>query len=223
MRWLLGIVNKTHSLDAEKDRVVKLATNTANLKIAQADKEAARAIYDAATANQKADEAKLKAELANTSVASQQERAAKAERSLLEVQEKLRGRSISEWQRARFREINAGKAKGSLTITALAGDPEAFAFANDLRSLLVDAGWTVPTIMMQPIPGEWSIGLSLNFQSVQHDPSNPNILNIPSNSPAAHGLLLKPSFDEVGISLNRIVSVPRMNEPEVNLVVGHKP
>jgi hypothetical protein len=45
------IVNKTRSIDAEKDREIKIATNAANLKIAQAD-------TDAANANQKAEEAK---------------------------------------------------------------------------------------------------------------------------------------------------------------------
>ena len=59
------IVNRTHSLDAEKDRLVKVATDAADLKIAQANKDAASALSDAATANQKAGEATLKAESTN--------------------------------------------------------------------------------------------------------------------------------------------------------------
>jgi flagellar biosynthesis GTPase FlhF len=65
------IVNKTRSIDAEKDREVKIATDAANLKIAQAGSDAAKALSDAATANQKAQEAKLKAqetERSNTSL-----------------------------------------------------------------------------------------------------------------------------------------------------------
>jgi len=52
------IVNRTHSLDAEKDRLVKVATDAADLKIAQANKDAASALSDAATANQKAGESR---------------------------------------------------------------------------------------------------------------------------------------------------------------------
>jgi hypothetical protein len=65
------IVNKTRSVDAEKDREVKIVTDAANLKIAQAGSDAAKALSDAATANQKAQEAKLKAqetERSNTSL-----------------------------------------------------------------------------------------------------------------------------------------------------------
>jgi hypothetical protein len=65
------IVNKTRSIDAEKDREVKIVTDAANLKIAQAGSDAAKALSDAATANQKAQEAKLKAqetERSNTSL-----------------------------------------------------------------------------------------------------------------------------------------------------------
>jgi hypothetical protein len=52
------IVNKTKALDAEKDREVKIATDAADLKIAQAHTDAAKALSDAANANQKSEETK---------------------------------------------------------------------------------------------------------------------------------------------------------------------
>jgi hypothetical protein len=52
------IVNKTKSLDAEKDRQSKAISDAAGVEVAKAQADAAKALSDAATANQKAEEAK---------------------------------------------------------------------------------------------------------------------------------------------------------------------
>lgn len=63
----------------------------------------------------------------------QRARAADAERSLLELREKIGGRSISEAQRKKFLEVTAGARKGEVKISAISGDPESIAFAEELR------------------------------------------------------------------------------------------
>jgi hypothetical protein len=54
----LMIITKTRAIDAEKDREVNVVTGIANLRAAQAGKDAAQALSDAATANGKAEDTK---------------------------------------------------------------------------------------------------------------------------------------------------------------------
>jgi hypothetical protein len=79
------ILNKTHSIDAEKDREVKIATDAADLKIAQADKDASKGISDAAAANQKAAEATRQAAEANSHLADANKQAAEANKKAAEA------------------------------------------------------------------------------------------------------------------------------------------
>jgi hypothetical protein len=83
------IVNKTKSLDAEKDRQAKIITDAANVKIAQANSDADAAKATAKIADQKAQEARAKAVEAENAnlilqgkVATESTRAATAEAGL---------------------------------------------------------------------------------------------------------------------------------------------
>jgi hypothetical protein len=79
------IVNKTKALDTEKDRVVKVATHAADLKIAQAEQDASKGIADAAIANQKAAEATKQAAEANSHLAEANKQAAEANKKAAEA------------------------------------------------------------------------------------------------------------------------------------------
>ncbi len=85
---------------------------------------------------------------AKTKLAAQQERAAKAEKSLLELATK---------QAPRFVPNNAlssllrGKATGTVTVLYQPNDPEAYWFAFSLMGELTGGGWKVPTLP-EPIP-----------------------------------------------------------------------
>jgi septal ring factor EnvC (AmiA/AmiB activator) len=83
---------------------------------------------------------------AKTEMAKQQMRAATAEQSLLELQQKLNWRKISAQQRRKFLAASAAEPKGLVEITAVNGDSEAKAFAEQMRTLLKEAGWDSPPV-----------------------------------------------------------------------------
>jgi hypothetical protein len=229
----------------QQAKIAELDNSTQGLRT---DAENARA--QAALAKEKSDEASAKAESfrleiaalevsaadakaaqqeVETKLALQQERAATAEKSLIELQEKVKGRSVSNLQKLRFNELTVNKHKGRVRIVALP-DPEAIAFGNDLRDLLLGAGWTVPPLETTEIitPGG-VIGLELTVTSIKPfavpDSKEPNTVLIESISPVFHGVILRNSLEAVGIPISRVFphSGPSVHVDEVVLTVGHKP
>jgi hypothetical protein len=76
-----------------------------------------------------------------TDLAKQRERAAIAERSLLEAQERLRPRRLSTTQHAELVSLLRQAPKGAFDIQYLAGNLESQNFADELRKPLMEAGW----------------------------------------------------------------------------------
>lgn len=198
-----------------------LRTQVANLEIQALD-----AKKDVARLQKDATDAKAAQQKVETQLAAQQERAARAEQSLLELQEKVKWRSVSKWQKDRFIEITKNQKKGEVEIMAKAGDPEAIAYANELMPMLQDAGWTVPPVEVRTYFGAGEIGLFLQINSFEAlkntDPSEPNAVWIPDTSPIEHGAALNEALDAVGIKHEHGLN---QNQPEnsVVLIVGTKP
>ena len=159
-------------------------------------------------------------------LATQQERAAVAEKSLLELREKMKDRTVSELQRETFLRLTKDKPKGEVSITTLSGEREPNDFANDLRRLLLDAGWSARPVGEAFFVGIGSVGLTIRIESKQTlakpDPLMPNRYFIPPNSPVMHGAILAQELQAAGIQV--AVSIQSSSKTdEVILMVGKKP
>jgi len=98
-------------------------------------------------------------------LAKQQERAAIAERALLELQQRLEHRRISPVHHARFVAALRPYAGSTLALIKL-GDLEAGTFADDILSVLADAGWRVNLTTIGVMgPPKYGLQCSINDQS----------------------------------------------------------
>jgi len=136
------ILNKTRSIDAEKDRQLKLASDAAQVQIAQANKDAAHALLDAATANEKADEAEAESAKAGKDIASERQRTAESEQHVKELQSQLADRSLTDDQV----KLISGKLEHftgqQYTVTAYWESKESVNIANRIHQALQTAHWS---------------------------------------------------------------------------------
>ena len=101
---------------------------------------------------------------AKTEMAKQQARAATAERSLLELRQKIKGRTLTAEQKQEFIALTKNIPKGPLSVTAMDGDPESIAFAKQLVAMFKDAGWN-PDFGSITLVGATPVGLDLTVPS----------------------------------------------------------
>jgi hypothetical protein len=106
-------------------------------KLSETTEKASKAQESAAKTEIESDKLKI-------IVAAAEEKRAKAERELLELQERLAARTVSPEQRARFISRLEYQPKGKVTFSALvAPNGEPRKFAEILKGLLADAGYDV--------------------------------------------------------------------------------
>lgn len=75
-------------------------------------------------------------------IAEQQERAANAERALLELQQRTRPRSLTQSERqALLAALESATSKGPVEVSSPTGDGEARNYARQLMEVLKEAGW----------------------------------------------------------------------------------
>jgi hypothetical protein len=164
---------------------------------------------------------------AKTEMAVQQERAATAEKALLELQQKIKWRSVSPEQRKEFLAAVSNIKKGSVVITVAGGDAEAISFANELRSLLKEGKYSVPPVDVVPLLyPEFSVGLHLVIQSLKplkEVPTDPQRVEVPDDSPIAHGLPLGTALDAARFLIPKERLSRAHAKDEVTLLVGTKP
>ena len=92
---------------------------------------------------QVAGEQKTEATRIATELAVQQERAAKAEKELLELREQLAPRRLTENQKRNLRTILDTSVQGIVKIRVISNDSETMDFGNDFAELLKKLGWNV--------------------------------------------------------------------------------
>jgi hypothetical protein len=156
--------------------------------------------------------------------ATQQERAAKAELSLLELQQKLNWREISSDQRKRFIAAATGKRKGLVTLIALSGDAEAKAFAEKLQALLKEAGWDSGPVQRGLFISPVDVGISIAIVSdTAPTRISDTLVSIPANFPVAYGEDLAGALREAGFVLTRTGIDEKAGIPSVSITVGAKP
>jgi hypothetical protein len=101
-----------------------------------------------------------------TNAATQQERAAKAEKELLELQERIKDRHLTREQKTTLVRELSNSAKGQLEVRCPIGNPEARNFALELLEVFRASGWTVnlnDRVIITPTP----VGLKLWIHSEQ--------------------------------------------------------
>jgi hypothetical protein len=141
---------------------------------------------------------------AKTEMAKQQARAATAERILLELRQKIKGRTLTAEQKQEFIALTKNIPKGPLSVTAMDGDPESIAFAKQLVAMFKDAGWNP------------------DFGSITLDLTVPSKAPVGQGSPLYHAAILEKALETIGFPTdtdeNRDLKVG-----QAILVVGHKP
>jgi hypothetical protein len=142
---ILEAQNKGLSLEAD--------LNTEKGKVAGLQKDAS----DAKTAQQRVE----------TKLAEQQTRAAIAERSLLELQEKVKPRHLTPEQKAAIKVALEGWPPHEVRITAFVGTPDGTSFGIELAAAINDGGWTASFLGQESSGGELR-GIALIMKDTNH-------------------------------------------------------
>lgn|GEM_PF-5320881 len=153
----------------------------------------------AATANERAAKLELDA-------ATQRQRAAIAERSLLELQQKLAPREFTAVERKTLIEFLHSAPKGEIDISQT-GDPEASRFAETIAQLLVDAGWTLNSQVGMWVGTPTVAGVVIIVRDTNHAP--------------ARAKSLQDAFKLIGLNAVGLSASGRA-EDTVTLIVGPK-
>lgn len=127
-----NVINKRQ---AEQLRQFDKSLTDAKIELGRQQERTANA--DALVAGLQTDAANAKSEMAR-----QQTKAANAERALLELQQRLAHRRISQSDHDRL-VVSLRPFRGSVVQLTKLGDAEAAQFADDVLTILRDAGWSV--------------------------------------------------------------------------------
>jgi hypothetical protein len=206
--------NKINERQTERIRSLEGDTAKQQERAANAERDAAeakaiaaaagegtlKALADVAAANERT--AKLEIEAATA-----RERAAKAETALLEVQEKMKPRTLSADVRAKLiASLQSADAKGEVLVACSTGDAEGCFFAREIQTCLSDAGWPVLKDLGS-VPALTGYGIMLRVKDAA--------------SPPRHALALQRSLEAAGLQTIG-VTVPEMPVGRVFLWVASK-
>jgi len=154
----------------------------------------------AAAANERSAKLELEA-------AVQREKAAQAELELAQLKEQQKGRHLTTEQRQQIVAALKKAGKGPIEVVFSNGDGEARAFAQELHSVLVEAGWPVaPNLTGDLITG---VGVFIVVNDALHPPQ--------------HSLDLQHALDAVGILNGGAVNPAKVKAGDVALAVTTKP
>ncbi len=138
---LCAILALVYSL--KLDYAKKIEEERFKLKIAESNAVAAKAKEEAATALSSAANTNERAKKLELQVETQKERAASAEKDLLNLQEKIKPRTITpEKSQSLIQELKKFKLK-EIMISSSLGDGEALTYANQFKQIFEVAGWKV--------------------------------------------------------------------------------
>jgi hypothetical protein len=139
----------------------------------------------------------------------QRERAAKAEKSVLELQAKFTPRLVTGENRAKFLAALSNATRGKVNVSVVSGDPEAFTFASQLRDTLQGAGFDVgPILGSFMLFGAPVVGVQVCIANEANKPP--------------HAFSIRAALDAIGVKTDGIA--PYGSEPDVvNINIGTKP
>jgi hypothetical protein len=144
--WLLSkklheiLEIESQSREAEVARLKKEAEEV-KIQAAQAIEHSANAESKVAEANRGWEEAKAGTATALTDFEKQKERTALAEKELILLKQKMAPCRISTEERMRLLPLLKASQKGNVILAAPMGDAEAEYYAQDIVSVLIEAGW----------------------------------------------------------------------------------
>lgn len=137
----------------------------------------------------------------------QRERAARAEKELVEIQERLKPRRITDAQRGLLIQALQKSPKGPLTIATPIGDAEAQMFARQIREILESSGWKGVRFTQNLFKGT-PVGLSVNVRD--------------GNKVPLFAEMLRQAFESSGTPIYEAYN-PELTDETVQLLVGMKP
>jgi len=173
----------------------------------QQNAEIGSASARAAEADERAAEAVKSARSLEIQAARQRERAARAEKELVEIQERIKPRRITDAQRATLIKALTNAAKGPVTIATPIGDAEAQMFARQIREILESSGWKSVRFTQNLFKGT-PVGLSVNVRD--------------GNKVPFYAEMLRQAFESSGIPIYGAYN-PELTDEAVQLLVGMKP
>ena len=153
------------------------------------------------------DERNARAEAMELRIAEQQERAARAEKDLLDIQERARPRTLDPGARASLIDwLRKTDANASVQLWS-PSSPEPIAYKLQLRDAIIEAGWLVTKTTASPQMGNPTVGIKVWFR----DAEPPSVASLLHNALTQAGLDAK---------LERTNNAP---PGETTLAVGLKP
>jgi hypothetical protein len=153
-------------------------------------------------------ETKVAQQRVEVELAQQQERAAIAERSLLELRQKVTPRAVSAEQRKHLISALRQAPKGSVQVLCVLGDGEGFAFAAQIDGVLKESGWPVSDLLQGAFGPRNPVGIFMRVKSASTAPP--------------HAAALQHAFESAGIPLPAGED-PTLAEGLTQIVVGNKP
>jgi hypothetical protein len=180
------------------NKVQDAIRDNANAKIAEAGK-------DAAEANERSKVLEQSNLRLQSTVAQQQERAAAAEKELLQLKETLKDRVISDEQEQKLRQLLAGEPNGPVEVWWITSDKDSYPLALKIIDVLKKAGWTNVTERMAV--GGTGDGFFIIVHEIKTAP--------------AYASRLQQAFKDVGIHLEGHEK-PDTPPGVVQIYIGHK-
>jgi len=132
----------TDEISLERERLAQVKEAELERFKVEKDSEIKSAIARAAEADVRAAEAVKGTRSLELEVAHQRERAARAEKDLVEIQERIKPRSFTDAQRSLLIKALTKSSKGAVRIGIILGDGEALIFARQIKEILKASGWT---------------------------------------------------------------------------------
>jgi hypothetical protein len=141
-------------------------------------------------------------------LATQQEKAAIAEKALADLKKAIQPRNLTADQITELVRLLSGEPKGTVSITCVMGDGEGNAFATQIDGALKAAGWPGNGVSQAAFSGGDPTGFGILVHSA-------------ATAPPYAGRLQRVFFS-IGIPLAG-VELPSAAEGTVQIIVGHKP
>ena len=180
-----------------------------HLRVSQSSKDAADATENAKKIEQENLILRTDLNAAAGEVAKLQTKAANAQRELLELQERFKPRHLTAEQRTHLVALLTKQPKGTIGISSVGSNEEAFVLAQELYSALQEAGWKVEGINMVLLGGPQTTGLFLRVDAL--------------DSPLAPLVrVLWGAFQQVGLKTVNQVD-PSVEKNKIVLIVAAKP
>ena len=197
----------TDEISLERERLAQVKEAELERFKVEKDAEIKSATARAAEADVRAAETMKSARGLEIEIAQQRQRAARAEKDLVEIQERIRPRLITDAQRALLIQALTKSPKGSVRIDTVIGDGEALIFARQIKEILKASGWTDVHLSHSIYTGS-PVGLSMTVRD--------------GNKTPLFAVALAEAIESIGIPVKRGYN-SEIPEETIKILVGMKP